>query len=70
MKTAQSLEIIYKTHRSAGHKEAMEIVATVVANVIDDLDLDGQEVTAKALELGLKKKALLHKGQSSKEEVA
>jgi hypothetical protein len=70
MKTAQSLEIIYKTHLPAGHKEAMEIVAAVVANVIDDLDLDGQEVTAKALELGLEKKALLHKGQGSKEEVA
>lgn len=70
MKAAKSLELIYKAHLGDGHKEAKKMVAIVLANVIDDIDLNGGIVTAEAIEDGLFEKAMIHSGGFSNDEVA
>lgn len=70
MKTSQSIYIIYKSHLIDGHKEAMKMVSTILANVLDDIDIDGVEVTPKEIEERLAEKAMIHLGPEASDEVA
>lgn len=67
MKASEALAKIYKFHLRGGHKEAMNMVAIVLSNVIDDIDVDGHPVTPEAIEKGLTEKARIHSDDTSKD---